>query len=402
MDAAGQSSRRLRIAVEALVALFGAGLVAWGLLADRAWFEHHLYWRYCAVDPKELARAHVTRAVVAALGVAIAVVVRPRAGRWAARRTPRALLGLAARVGIPTLLAVLACEYILRAKHLPHDAPRPLDLPDSHEVPVYGWVHDAPRTKTLTYGTHRTTFFADADGNRVRSADEVVDRSKPTILFGGESITLGLGLEAEQTYPSRVGDALGAQSINLSVTAYGTDQAYLRVRDELPRLARPIAVVMLVVPVQLVRNTDGRRAHHVPRADGTFEEIAREPEWWTSSPLHKLFDSVVGYHSTEAVQIARATIAATSRDARAHGAYPLFLMTNWGPACLPDDSGSPPLERALFEGLDAPHVRVDLDTTWWDEAADHPDARAHARLAEAVVAALREHVDVRSATGVPR
>lgn len=400
MEPADQSSRRLRIAVEALVALAGAGMVAWGLLADRAWFERHLHWRYCVIDPKELVRAHVARAVVAALGAAVVLVARPRAGRWAARHTAPALLGLAARIGIPTVLAVLACEYILRAKHLPHDAPRPLDLPDSHEVEPYGWVHDPSRTKTLTYGTHRTTFFADADGNRVRSAGEIVDRSKPTILFAGESMTLGLGLEAEQTYAARVGDALGVQSINLSVTAYGTDQAYLRVRDELPRLGRAVAVVMLVAPVQLVRNTDGRRAHHVPRDDGTFEEIAREPEWWSSSPLHKLFDSVVGYHSAEAIRIARATIAATSRDARAHGAYPLFLMTNWGPPCLPDDTGSPPLEHALFDGLDAPHVRVDLDPTWWDEAADHPDARAHVRLADAVVDALREHV--RSATDVPR
>jgi len=36
------------------------------------------------------------------------------------------------------------------------------------------------------------------------------------------------------------------------------------------------------------------------------------------------------------------------------------------------------------------HVRVDLDPTWIVKSAMHPDARAHARLADGVVDALRQ------------
>jgi hypothetical protein len=394
--AQGHATRRLRITVEVLLGLAGLALVAWSLLADRDWFERHVYWRYCAIDPKELAHARVERWVAAIVGLVVILFVRPRVGRWAARRTVRALLVLVAQVGLATILALFTCDYVLRHKKKPPESPPRLELPDSYQVPWYGWLHNPSRTKMLTYGTRQTSVCVDADGNRVRSADDVLDRSKPTIVFSGESITLGLGLDYADTYPAKVADALGVQSVNLSATGYGNDQAYLRVRDELPRLAKPIAVVTLMVPVQLVRNTDARRAHHVPREDGTIEEVAPDPQWWTTSPLRELFMNAVGYHSDDAIRVARATILATARDARAHGAYPLFMLTHWGPQCLPDASGAPSIERTLFDGLDVPHIRVDLDPSWWDAPSDHPDSRAHARMAEAIVSALRAQADVSS------
>jgi hypothetical protein len=89
------------------------------------------------------------------------------------------------------------------------------------------------------------------------------------------------------------------------------------------------------------------------------------------------------------LEIARDVIRATASEARRRGAYPLFVLTNWGPACLPaENGGPPPVEDDLFRGLDAPHLRVDLDAAWWDAAIHHPDAKAHRVLAERIVDAL--------------
>jgi hypothetical protein len=101
----------------------------------------------------------------------------------------------------------------------------------------------------------------------------------------------------------------------------------------------------------------------------------------------------VPYHGSEAVGLARALLAAISREALDHGAYPLFLLTNWGQWCLPDDGGAPSVERRLFGGLDVSWVRVDLDPGWEDQTTHHPDARGHLLLEAAVERALvGEHV----------
>jgi len=377
--------------VEGLVVLAGVVLIGWAWVADRAWFEHHFYWRYCAVSPRELTAAGVVRWISGAAGVGLIVGTRPRLGRWATRRAPREMLGQVARVGGAVLLSLLVTEGILRATNLPRPHHPILALPEARSDPWFGWVHQPSRTQTLSYGAKQVTYVIDADGDRILSADRPVDPSQPTVVFGGESITLGLGLDYGETYPALVERRLGIRSVNVSVTGYGNDQVYLRTRDELARLARPLAVVTLVTPVQLVRNVDPFKPHHYPRDDGSFEDVSPQPEWWTQSHVRRFFDGLVGVHSEDALGVARAALRATARDARARGAFPLFVMTNWGPACLPDATGAPPLERALFDGLDVDHVRVDLPRDWWEEGIDHPSPRAHVALADAIVEALRGH-----------
>jgi hypothetical protein len=380
---------RRRIVVEALAVLAGVLLLVWAWRADRAWFEHYFFWRYCAVDAREVSFVRIARWAAAGAGVALIFGLRPRLGRWATRRGARAVVGGPARVVAAALLALLLAEGALRRSGWKPRVPHPLATPDQRGDAWYGWMHEPSRVQTLSYGTKQVTYVIDADGNRVLAPDPPVDKSGPTLVFAGESITLGLGRDYAETYPALVEQRLGIPSVNLSVTGYGNDQVYLRMRDELTRLARPLAVVTLVVPVQLVRNVEPFRAHHVPRDDGSFEEVSAQPAWWTGSPLRLLLDRLVGLHSDEAVLVARATLRATARDARARGAFPLFVMTNWGPACLPDESGAPPLERALFDGLDVEHVRVDLPRDWWEEEIDHPSARAHVAIADAIVEALR-------------
>ena len=56
---------------------------------------------------------------------------------------------------------------------------------------------------------------------------------------------VGEGLTWDESIAAQIGAALGIQSANIAVHGYSTDQAYLRLENELPRFRRPIAVVSL-------------------------------------------------------------------------------------------------------------------------------------------------------------
>jgi len=230
----------------------------------------------------------------------------------------------------------------------------------------------------------------------VRSPEDHVDLDRPSILFTGESITSGFALPYEETYGAMVGQDLDVQAVNMGVQGYGNDQAYMLLHGALSRFTHPLATVTLVLNLEIERNTWVDRPHFVVRDDGTWTFEARADEGWlATSPVRALFESF--YHSDEALRRARATIRATAKDSRARGAFPLFVLTNSGGMCLPDDTGNPSIERTLFEGLDVVHVRVDTEDVWVPEI-EHPDVRGHRRIADAIEGALREHGVVAATT----
>jgi hypothetical protein len=390
-------SRMVGVAVGAASRLLAACLLAWAWFADRQWFERHgiwschesdclKEWRTCVTSCNELAAIDRWRWLASGAGLLL-LLLAPRLARWAGRRSPASLLGDLAGICGAAVLALGVCDLALRLKH-----PKPEVLgpaPATHPDARYGWVHDAPQTRVLQYGDKRVTYILDRDGNRVAPAGAIVDPNAPTILVAGESVALGFGVDYAESFPALVAADLRAQAINLSVTSYGNDQAYLRVHDELPRLARPVAVVTLVVPLQLLRNVDERRPRLIPGEGGDLREVPPLSLFWLTDPLRKLWRQVTDFHSREAIDIARAAFVATDREARARGAVPLFVLAHWGPPCMPDENGAPWIERALFAGLDLDALRVDLDPTFWEPATDHPDARAHRQLAAAIVQRLR-------------
>jgi hypothetical protein len=122
---------------------------------------------------------------------------------------------------------------------------------------------------------------------------------------------------------------------------------------------------------------------------GTLVLAREQPELLRESPLVAFIERVRPWEDDASLRVARAIFVATDRAARARGAQALFLLTNFGEPCLPDASGRPSIEARLFDGLAVKHVRVDLDPTWIVSSNSHPDARAHARLADGVVQALQ-------------
>jgi hypothetical protein len=183
-----------------------------------------------------------------------------------------------------------------------------------------------------------------------------------------------------------VGRALGAQVVDVAVTGFALDQAYLRLRDSLARFAAPIAVVTLVVPMQLERTVSDRRQRLALDAEGRLKEIPKSASPFLTSPLREL----VPYHDDEAIALARAIFLATDEAARAHGARSLFVLTNFGPPCVSEPDGVSRLERSLFFGLPVIYTRVDISPALMIRAPRelHPSEKGHETIAAAVVAAL--------------
>jgi hypothetical protein len=258
------------------------------------------------------------------------------------------------------------------------------------------WHPMASHTSEFRVGDKDLHFYVDANTWRVRSPDEVVDFTKPTLLFTGESIASGFGLNYEETYPFMVGQDLGIQVVNVAVQAYGTDQAYLRMSDALPRFERPLAAITLVVPPSIQRDVAVDRPRLGLAADGSFITVPRHDDDWFSfirtSRAMSVYYATIDYHSDEAFRVARATFVSTAREAAARGAFPLFVFTQWKAFCLPGPDGDLFIEHNLFDGLGLTHIHADPPEDTFDASIQHVNARGQRFVADAIERALRGHV----------
>ncbi|MGH7293881.1 MAG: hypothetical protein ACRELB_03055 [Polyangiaceae bacterium] len=384
---------RVRLVAEVAIALAGVALLVWAWRADRAWFEMHVGEEFCTVRPEQEHARLVWRWVAAALGSALLLGVRPLAGRWASRRSARAAAFDAGMIAAAALLALVVSDLVLRRRRptvVLGPQPPPSILPPIREDPRYGWSYTPGTSAVMRTGDHDVEYAIDALGDRARSTDAAPDLAGPTILLVGESFASGIGVSWRDSLAGQLQTRLAVPVVDSSVWGFDHGQEYLRMRDVLPRLAHPLAVVVLTVVQQVERDGRDSFAWH-PRftvAGGSLEPLPRPMAWWTGSALRQRLHDVVPLHDDAGVAVARALLSAMAREARARGAYPLLVLTNWGPPCMPDATGAPASEHLLFDGVDAPHVRVDLDPSAEDPVTHHPTPRGQGMLADAVVKAL--------------
>jgi len=394
-----------RLSITAL----GAALIVWALSADAHWADRHVLALYCATNVVESILSGAARWIGGALGVAAIWKIAPAVARRVESAGPRVRAGPLLGVAIAVAASLAVAELYMRRQHdrLARGAPPPAgssDVAMTRVDPRLGWSYIPGRTTTTEVAGRRVAYAIDADGDRAASPGDLPDPARPTVLFAGESIAFGYGLPYEESIPFLVGRDLGVQVVNLAVVGYGNDQAHLRVVEALPRLARPLAAVTVFVTSQMKRNVEPWRARLALAPGGAL--VAVPP---AGGPRIARLLGELPYRGDEALRVTASILRATAEAARARGAFPLFVVTNYGPACLPGEQGEPPPSetgsKTAFRGGDEPwivdelfvrqglaFVRVDLgpEDLLPGLLERHPSLRGTRKIAAAVVRALSQ------------
>jgi hypothetical protein len=322
------------------------------------------------------------RVATGALAVALMLVARPRIGRFVARVPARTLVADAARISLAVALALGTSELVLRRTLRRAAMERPAgEVPYRRRDQRLGWSFVPARTERDRVGGRMVEYAFDSAGYRVRRADEPVDPQRPTIVFTGESVMAGHGLNWEESVPAQVESLLGTQSANLAVNGFANDQAYLRLLAELPRFRRPVAVVSLFIPALFDRNLDDDRPHLGPG----LVWLPAKPRWGLAAIANQL----APYRSDETIEqgiaVTQAVLRATADLARARGAVPLILV----PQFAPEEPVERVLRRRILDEAGLPYVWVELDSSWRIPVDQHPDRRAAHAMAVAIAARLQ-------------
>jgi hypothetical protein len=363
--------------IEIAVASIGSALLVCALLANQRWLDRHFLPSWFLPRQWYVLIESSVRVVMAAVGVSLALFVRPHVGRFVASAPARVL-----HSAIAAVLALGASELVLRRVHLRAAGWLLVDEePRRRPDPRLGWTFVPARTGHSTVSGRVVDYAFDPAGYRVRRVDEPVDPERPTILFTGESVMFGEGLTWEESVPAQVGAMMGVQSANLAVHGFSSDQAYLRLQMELPRFRCPVALVSLFMTDLFGRNLDDDRPH---LGAGL---VWLPPE--QGSRLSSIAQLLMPFRSDDAIErgviMTREVLRATVKLARARGATPLILVPQFGP----EEQAEQALRRRILDEAALPYVRVELDPAWrlpWDR---HPNPRAAHAIAAAVAARLR-------------
>jgi len=365
----------LRRIAQAAVALFALALFALAWHCDAAWFDRHVFWPQQFFIVASRAIIVAARAGAAAMGVLLLVLVP---------RLPRGTAGW--RLLLALVLTLPASEILLRWR-----LPR-LTRPEAamglegltRWTGRYGYTL-APGVDRLESSSGRSVLFrTDAEGRRISGA--AIDPAAPSLIFAGESTVVGIGLQWEETFPAILGSRLHFQAVNLASPAYSAEQSWMRLRDTLPALAHPVAVVDVFMPGLIGRSFAGQR-HPLPLPSPDFagEPFPPEaPRYLHLSALYALSKHL--YWSDAAVEEGVRAVALALREtaalAKARGTPCLFLVTGRTPQWM---------LREIFEaqGLDAVVVEVPEDELLPD---GHPGPRGSLRIADALEPRLRTRI----------
>jgi hypothetical protein len=361
--------------LEGIITGIGVALVAGAIATNQHWLDRHFLPSFFLPRHWYVQIETTVRVAGAAVGVLLIAVRRHLAATLVRARVTIAWSVLAAIVALAASDLVLG-DVRPQPKEWLAPQEEPLRVVDSR----LGWVLAAGRTGYNTIGGRRIAYAIDAAGERVRQVDQPVDPERPTILFAGESVMFGEGLRWDETIPAQVESMLGIQSANLAVHGYGNDQAYLRLRQALPRFRHPVAVVSLFMTALFGRNLDHDRPHLMPGL--AWAPAVRR------SRLNSLARLIVPYRSIDAIDrgvaMTHDVLQATVQLARSRGATPLIVVPQLGP----EDPAEVALRRRVL-GDTLPYLLVTVDAAWrlpWDR---HPNARADHLIAAAIARRLQ-------------
>jgi len=344
------------------------------VLANQSWLDRHFLPSFFIPRHWYVWIESTVRIAIAAVGLMLMI---------ARVRVSRLLTGapmLTAQVLMAAVLAVVAAEFVVRRVHQqPAEWQLRDEEPRRQEDSQLGWVLVPDRVGHVSIGGRSIDYATDANGYRVRRGGVSVDRERPAIVFGGESVMFGEGLAWDESIPAQVEALAGIQGANLAVHGYSTDQIYLRLKRELPRFHHPVAVVAIFMAELFGRNLDVDR----PRlASGLVWVPATR-----KARLRSMAEWLVPFRRESTVErgisVTREALRAIVQLARDRGATPLVVVPQFGSE---DDTLRAIRERVVT--ADVPSLLVRLEPDWrlpWDR---HPNARAAHVMAAAIAARL--------------
>lgn len=372
------------LVAQAAVVLVALGLIGVAAWCDPAWLYRHALPEYFNPRSEQLVILMRARIALVIVALVLAVFVRPRFGRMMQGKTwGRFALDVAPSL-VAVVLAIGASEVILEriSWRATHQAPADRE-PRRQWDHTLGWVNVPNRAGRQALGGRMVSYAFDADGRRVARLGDQVDPTRPTILFVGESIVNGHGLDWPETIPARVQADTGVQVADLAVGGYATDQEYLRLKAALPAFRQPRAVVILFLPSLIHRVLDTDRPHldrglvlKAPEVGLRLRQTLRR-----ATPLHRPSTIARG------LDITAETLKASVDLARARGAVPLILV----PQMTPDTAEEAALRRRLLDDQGLPYIHVVVDPAFHLPHNRHPDPRGAAVISRAVSAYLRAH-----------
>ena len=376
------SRRRAALAANLALALVGVALIALAGAAGRDWADSHFLPAFALSRAFQSGLIDGLRVILALLGLFLILFVRPRIARGIKAGRGGRLLVSALSASLAVVAALATTEGILhtrtwQATQEHWGSKEPLRQRDAllgwTFVPDHHGQHDADG-RVIDYATDRF-------GYRVARAGDQTDLARPTIVFAGESIMHGYGLQWPETIPAQVGAMTGVPIANIAVNAHATDQSYMRLRRELPRFAHPVAVVIPFVPILFDRNLDEDR----PYLDSALRWNAAHPP---ELRLVELGRRILRYRSAadidEGVATTQAVLRATIALARSRGAATLIVV----PQYWPEEPSETAIRRRVLDDAHLHYLLVPLDPAWRLQVDRHPNPQGAHAIAAAIASAL--------------
>lgn len=358
--------------------VLGVACLLAALAMGTHWSERHFLPVWTWTWETQLRIVLILRLLIATVGLLLVFLLRP----WLVQAclAGRALSALRSItvVALAGLAALVATELILRtqtwrAAQEQFGLVDPLRIPDGE----FGWSFAANRAATVTLDGRPVHYATGPFGYRAARVGVAPDFTRPTIVFAGESIVFGYGLDWSDTIPAQVQARTGIQTANIAVNAQATDQVYMRLRRELPRFEHPVAVVIPFMPRLLDRNLDGDKPH----LDAALRWHA------AGSPpirLVELTRRLLRYRDPADVARGEATTSAVLKGAiaaaEARGARAIVLV----PQYLPEEPIERRIRREVLDRAGIPYLLVPIPPQWRSPTHYHPTREGALRIAERI------------------
>ncbi len=390
------------------VFLLGLSALLWPGLAER---EFSLDWRLGNMRP-------VFYGLAAVLGLAAlaAWLARRRIGVLVEKVFPsrRHLLFALVTAALAFLMSLLAIELGLRLTGQPF---RMTTSAAENAVaqfdPELGWTYIPNRSIVQRFGAEgrEVAIHFDDIASRVRAPGVRRNPAKPSVLFVGDSFTMGHGVTYEESFVGRL-EAMPDfpfQTVNLGVQGYGTDQSLLMLERHFTRFPTR-AVVYTFIDDHVNRNENYDRRVIFPgvrflgtkplfglRPDGTL--YLRKPAVRLENLRYSRVAALVEialyrYGPKPTDKLTRALVEEMRRYVESRGG--VLIVLDWN--MFWKKRGAPILGRdSFFRGMNLHLVDTGIDAPggwndWYIPKDGHPDARAHAHVAGLLHNALAEWV----------